>query len=142
LVQYQQGDLERGRSDSMAKIFLFRGKSIEELQKMSLEDFSKFLPSRQRRVLLRGFSVEEKKFLENLRKSNKPARTHLREMVIIPEMVFKKVLVHNGNTWVGVDIKPEMVGHRLGEFALTRKRVMHSAPGVGATKSSKFMPLK
>jgi len=126
----------------MVKVFTMKGKTIEELQKMSLEDFSKLIPSRQRRALLRGFSNEEKKFLERLRKSNKPVRTHLREMVIIPEMVFKKVLVHNGNTWVGVDIKPEMVGHRLGEFALTRKRVIHSAPGVGATKASKFMPLK
>lgn len=126
----------------MAKIFLYKGKTIEDLQKMSLEDFSKLLPSRQRRVLLRGFSVEEKKFLEKLRKSNKPVRTHIREMVIIPEMVFKKILVHNGNTWVALDVKPEMVGHRLGEFALTRKKVLHSAPGVGATKASKFMPLK
>jgi small subunit ribosomal protein S19 len=134
--------VERKRSDNMVKIFLFKGRTIEELQKMSLEEFSKLLPSRQRRVLLRGLSKEEKKFLERLRKSNKPVRTHLREIVIIPEMVFKKVLVHNGNTWVGVDIKPEMVGHRLGEFALTRKKVVHSAPGVGATKASKFMPLK
>jgi len=126
----------------MVKIFTFKGKTIEELQKMSLEDFSKLIPSRQRRALLRGFSKEEKKFLERLRKSNKPVRTHLREMIIVPEMVFKKVLVHNGNTWIGVDIKPEMVGHRVGEFALTRKRVMHSAPGVGATKASKFLPLK
>jgi len=127
----------------MAKIFTFKGKTIEELQKMSLEDFSKLIPSRQRRALLRGFSKEEKKFLERIRKSaDKPVRTHLREMIIIPEMVFKKVLVHNGNTWIGVDIKPEMVGHRLGEFALTRKRVMHSSPGVGATKASKFLPLK
>lgn len=142
MVQYQQGDPERKRSDNMAKIYLFRGKSIEELQKMSLEDFSKLLTSRQRRALLRGFSTEEKKFLERLRKSNKPLKTHLREMIIIPEMVFKKILVHNGNTWVAVDIKPEMLGHRLGEFALTRKKVIHSAPGVGATKASKFMPLK
>ena len=126
----------------MAKIFTFKGKTIEDLQKMSLEDFSKLLPSRQRRVLLRGFTEKEKKFLEKIRKADKPVRTHLREMVIIPEMVFKKILIHNGNTWVGVDIKPEMIGHRLGEFALTRKKVMHSAPGVGATKASKFLPLK
>ena len=142
MVLYQQVDLERGKSDNMAKIYLFKGKTIEELQKMSLGDFAKLIPSRQRRALLRGINKEEKKFLERLRKSDKPVRTHLREIVIIPEMVFKKVLVHKGNNWVGVDIKPEMVGHRLGEFALTRKRVMHSAPGVGATKSSKFMPLK
>jgi len=126
----------------MVKIFTFRGKTIEELQKISLEDFAKLLPSRQRRALLRGFSDKEKKFLERLRKSDKPVRTHLREMVIIPEMVNKKVLVHNGKEWLLVNIKPEMVGHRLGEFALTRKRVIHSAPGVGATRASKFLPMK
>jgi small subunit ribosomal protein S19 len=134
--------VERRKSDDMAKIFTFKGKTTEELQKISLEDFAKLLPSRQRRVLLRGFTKEEKKLLIRLRKSNKPVKTHLREMVIIPEMISKKILVHNGNTWVGVDIKPEMVGHRIGEFALTRKRVIHSAPGVGATKASKFLPLK
>jgi small subunit ribosomal protein S19 len=126
----------------MARIFTFKGKTIEELQKMSLEEFAKLVTTRERRNLLRGFDKDEKKFLEKLRRSDKPVRTHLREMVIIPEMVFKKVLVHNGKEWVLVDIKSEMLGHRLGEFALTRKRVLHSAPGVGATKSSKFLPLK
>jgi len=125
-----------------SKIYTFKGKTIEELQKMSLEEFSKLLPSRQRRVMKKGFTNQEKKLLIRLRKSNKPLKTHLREMVIIPEMVNKKLLVHNGNTWIAVDIKPEMMGHRLGEFALTRKRVLHSAPGVGATKASKFLPLK
>jgi len=126
----------------MARIFLFKGKTVEELQKMSLEEFAKLVPSRERRSLLRGFNDVEKKFLEKLRKFEKPVKTHLREMVIIPEMLFKKVLIHNGKEWILVDIKAEMLGHRLGEFALTRKRVVHSAPGVGATKSSKFLPLK
>ena len=126
----------------MARIFLLKGKTAEELQKMSLEDFAKLIPSRSRRNLLRGFDDDEKKFLEKLRTSEKPVRTHMREMVIIPEMLSKKILVHNGKEWVPVDIKPEMLGHRVGEFALTRKRVQHSAPGVGATKSSKFLPLK
>jgi small subunit ribosomal protein S19 len=126
----------------MARVFLLKGKTAEELQKMSLEDFAKLIPSRPRRNLLRGFDDDEKKFLEKLRTSEKPVRTHIREMVIIPEMLFKKILVHNGKEWVSVDIKPEMLGHRVGEFALTRKRVQHSAPGVGATKSSKFLPLK
>lgn len=126
----------------MVKVFHYKGKTIEELQKMSLGEFAKLLPSRQRRSLLRGFNEKQKKFLERLRKSEKPVRTHLREMIIIPEMVFKKVLVHNGKDWLVVDIKPEMVGHRLGEFALTRKRVTHSAPGVGATRASKFLPMK
>ncbi|NIO44562.1 MAG: 30S ribosomal protein S19 [Candidatus Aenigmarchaeota archaeon] len=126
----------------MARIFLYKGKTTEELQKMSLEEFAKLVPSRERRSLLRGFNDTEKKFLEKLRKSEKPVKTHLREMVIIPEMLSKKVLIHNGKEWIALDIKTEMLGHRLGEFALTRKRVTHSAPGVGATKSSKFLPLK
>lgn len=126
----------------MARIFLLKGKTVEELQKMSLEEFAKLISSRGRRNLLRGFDNIEKNFLEKLRKSEKPVRTHIREMVIIPEMLYKKVLIHNGKEWILVDIKPEMLGHRLGEFALTRKRVLHSAPGVGATKSSKFLPLK
>jgi small subunit ribosomal protein S19 len=126
----------------MAKVYLFKGKTIEELQKMSLEDFAKLIPSRQRRALLRGFTDQEKRFLERLRKTGKALKTQNREMIVIPEMVSKKVLVHSGNNWVALDIKPEMLGRRLGEFALTRKRVMHSAPGVGATKASKFMPLK
>jgi small subunit ribosomal protein S19 len=126
----------------MAKIFLYRGKTLEDLQKLSLEEFAKILTSRERRALLRGFSAKEKKFLEKLRKSSKPVRTHLRELVIIPEMAGKKVMVHTGKDWQSFEIKPEMIGHRLGEYALTRKRVMHSAPGVGATRSSKFLPLK
>jgi small subunit ribosomal protein S19 len=126
----------------MARVFLLKGRTTEELQKMSLEEFAKLISSRSRRNLMRGFDDDEKKFLEKLRTSEKPVRTHIREMVIIPEMLFKKILVHNGKEWVSVDIKPEMLGHRLGEFALTRKRVQHSAPGVGATKSSKFLPLK
>jgi len=122
--------------------FLYKGKTIEELQKMSLEEFARLLPARQRRMLLRGFNTKQKNFLERLRKSEKPLRTHLRQMVIIPEMVNKKVMLHSGKEWVLLDIKPEMIGHKLGEFVLTRKRVLHSAPGVGATRASKFLPMK
>ena len=126
----------------MARVFLFKGKTVEELQKMSLEEFAKLVPSRERRNLLKGFDELEKKFLEKIRNSEKPVKTHLREMVIIPEMLSKRIMIHNGREWVTVDIKVEMLGHRLGEFALTRKNVKHSSPGVGATKSSKFLPLK
>ena len=121
---------------------MLKGKTVEDLQKMSLEEFTKLIPSRSRRNLLRGFDNDEKKFLEKLRRFKKPVKTHIREMVIIPEMLDKRILLHNGKEWIAIDVKPEMLGHRLGEFALTRKRVMHSAPGVGATKSSKFLPLK
>jgi small subunit ribosomal protein S19 len=63
-------------------------------------------------------------------------------MVIIPEMIGKRILVYMGKDWVTVDVTGEMLGHVLGEFSMTRHRVQHSAPGVGATKSSKFLPLK
>jgi len=126
----------------MAKIFTYRGKTIEDLQKLSIEEFAKLVPARQRRSLLRGFSDKQKKFLEKLKKAQKPPRTHCRDLIIIPDMVGKTLMVHNGKEWIRLDISIEMLGHRLGEFALTRKRIMHSAPGVGATKSSKFLPLK
>lgn len=126
----------------MARVFSFKGKSVEELQKMSIEDFAKLISSRERRNLARGFDDEEKKFIEKIKKSDKAIKTHMREFVIIPIMLNKRILVHNGKEWVQVDIKPEMLGHRLGEFSMTRHRVQHSAPGVGATKSSKFLPLK
>lgn len=126
----------------MARVFTYKGKTIEELQEMSIEEFAKLVPARQKRSLLRGFSEKQKKFLEKLKTAQKPPRTHCRDLIIIPEMVGKIIMVHNGKDWIRLDVKAEMLGHRLGEFALTRKRIMHSAPGVGATKSSKFLPLK
>jgi len=126
----------------MAK-FEMKGKSLEEIKAMGLEEFGRMIPSRERRALKRGMTEKQKKLLEKIRKN--PAkfhRTHCREMVIIPEMVGIKMGIHNGKEYVTVDIRPEMMGHRLGEFAMTRKPVKHSAPGFGATRSSKFVPLK
>jgi small subunit ribosomal protein S19 len=126
----------------MAK-FTFYGKSIEEVEKMNLEEFSKLIPARDRRALKRGFTAEEKKLLEEIRKNPKAFhRTKTREMIIIPEMIGVKIGVYSGKEYVTVDVKPEMLGHRLGEFILTRKQVKHSSPGFGATRSSKFVPLK
>jgi small subunit ribosomal protein S19 len=126
----------------MAK-FEFRGKSIEEIKAMNLEEFSLMIPSRQRRSLKRGLPEKQKKLLEKIRKNPKKYhRTHSREMVILPEMVGVKIGVYNGKEYLALEIKPEMLGHRLGEFVLTRKNVKHSAPGFGATRSSKFVPLK
>jgi len=129
----------------MAKKFDFRGKSFEELEKMNLEEFSKLLNARQRRSLKRGFTKHHKKLLQNIRMfkgKDKLIRTQSRDMIILPEMVGSKIGVYNGKEYVPVIITKEMIGRYLGEFAMTRKRVMHSAPGVGATKSSKFVPLK
>jgi small subunit ribosomal protein S19 len=50
--------------------------------------------------------------------------------------------VYNGKEFVPVKIKPEMLGHYLGEFSLTRGKTKHGLPGIGATKSSLYIPLK
>lgn len=126
----------------MAKI-TFKGKEISEVKAMELDAFMKLLPSRERRALKRGFGHDQKNLLAKL--SADPAKfykVHRREMVIIPSMLGAKLGIHNGREYVKVEITPEMLGHRLGEFAMTRKSIKHSAPGFGATKSSKFIPLK
>ncbi|HLD48893.1 MAG TPA: 30S ribosomal protein S19 [archaeon] len=129
----------------MAKKFTYRGKSIEELQSMELDEFAKLLPSRERRKMKRGFTMKEKKLLENVRKfkgQDKLIRTRARDMIVLPEMIDAKIGVYSGKEYKMVIISPEMLGHRLGEFSLTRSRVKHSAPGLGATRSSKSVPLK
>ncbi|ALV61924.1 SSU ribosomal protein S15e (S19p) [Thermococcus sp. 2319x1] len=129
------------------KEFRYRGYTLEELMNMSLEDLARLFPSRQRRSLKRGLTPEQKKVLRKIRlakkgKYKKPIRTHSRDMVILPEMVGITIYVHNGKEFVPVEIKEEMIGHYLGEFALTRKRVQHGSPGVGATRSSMFVAIK
>jgi small subunit ribosomal protein S19 len=129
----------------MAKKFLFRGKSLEELEKMESSEFLPLLNSRERRSLKRGLTRNEKKLLERIRRSkgqDKLIRTKERDMLILPEMVGVKLGIHDGREFKTVTIEAGMIGHRLGEFALTRGRVKHSAPGLGATRSSKFVPLK
>ncbi len=131
----------------MAKVFTYRGKTVEELQKMDLKDFAKLVPSRQRRSLTRGFTDAQKKLLKKVQatkegKYGKTLRTHCRGIVIIPDMIGLKILVHNGKDFMPVVVTEDMLGHYLGEMVLTRQRVQHSAPGVGATKSSAAFSVK
>ncbi|OLS22815.1 MAG: 30S ribosomal protein S19 [Candidatus Heimdallarchaeota archaeon LC_3] len=127
------------------RVFLYRGRELEELQKMSMDELMELLPSRARRSLLRGTSPEHIKLFEKIQKSGdskKPIKTHLRDFIILPNFVGKTIQVHNGNEFIPVRILPEMISHYLGEFAPAKKVVRHSAPGVGATRSSQFVPLK
>ncbi|MBL7100870.1 MAG: 30S ribosomal protein S19 [Nanoarchaeota archaeon] len=129
------------------KIFTFHGKTVEELQKMDLKEFAKLVTARQRRSLLRGFTDAQKKLLEKIKKTkegkyNKVIRTHCRNMIIIPGMIGLKILVYKGKEFAPVMITEDMLGHYLGEMTLTRQRVAHSAPGVGATKSSAAFSVK
>jgi small subunit ribosomal protein S19 len=130
----------------MARIFTFKGKTIEELQAMKLEDVSKLLKSRQRRAVKR-MSASYKEIIGKVDKSRKGGgtkvvRTHTREAVILPGWVGLKFAVYNGKTFQELNIGPEMIGHRLGEFAYTVKHVVHSAPGIRATRGSKFLAVK
>lgn len=133
---------ERTETTKMAKEYSYRGKAFADIAKMSVEDFAKLIPSRQRRKIKRGFTEQEKKLLEELKSGKQTLKTHCRDMIIIPEMVGKIIKIHNGKEWTQLDIIPEMLSHRLGEFALTRRSVKHSAPGIGATRSSASLSVK
>ncbi len=124
--------------------FTYRGVGVAELQAMSLEDFAKIVTARVRRSIRRGFNTETTRFFERMRSSpkEKVVRTHCRDALVLPEHIGRRVAVHNGKEFKEVEVRPEMIGHYYGEFALTRRFEKHSGPGVGATRSSKFMPLK
>jgi small subunit ribosomal protein S19 len=131
----------------MPKEFKYRGYSLEQLQGMSFESFLGLLPSRQRRSLNRGISDEKKKLIEETRlakdgKTKNPIKTHARDMVILPYMVALSIQVHSGKEFVALEIKPEMVGHYIGEYVITNKKVVHGTPGIGASRSSLYVPLK
>ena len=129
---------------------MYRGYTLNQLQGLSMDEFIGILPSRQRRSLHRGLSPDHRILLEKIRKAKEAMRkgasetvkTHLRDMIILPEMVGVTISVHNGKEFVQVEIKPEMIGHYLGEFAITNKPVRHGTPGIGASRSSMYVPLK
>jgi len=132
----------------MAKVFTFRGKTLQELQQMSVGEFAGLCSARAKRSLKRGFNKKLlKKIQKTLEEKNKgkeprPIRTHLRDTIIVPNMLGLRFSVHKGgdvnkgNAFTQLEIKPEMLGHYLGEMALTRKRLVHGKAGIGATKSS------
>ncbi len=138
--------LRKARSKITArakKEFTFRGHTMEDLSKMSVEDFSELLPARLRRSLARGVAHDQQKLYDAVKRGEKRVfRTHRRDVVILPMMVGKRFAIHAGKGYQEVEIQPDMLGHYLGEFAPTRTSVKHTGPGVGATRSSKFLPLK
>ena len=124
------------------KEFQYKGKTLEELQMMSINEVADLMPARARRTLRRGLTDEQKKVLTKIRKKDPNLKTHRRSMIILPQMVNENSKIYNGKEFVQVTIQPEMIGHYLGEFAQTRKPVAHSAPGIGATKSSASVSVK
>jgi small subunit ribosomal protein S19 len=134
----------------MPKEFSYRGHSLASLTGMSMDEFINLLPSRQRRSLQRGLTPEQRILLEKLREAKEnqkegkdvSLKTHVRDLIILPEMVGAKIAVHNGKEFVAMEIRPEMIGHYTGEFAITNKPVRHGTPGIGASRSSMYVPLK
>jgi len=131
----------------MPKEFRYRGHSLEEMQSMSTEAMLQLLPSRARRSLNRGVSEEKRKLLEDVRarregKTEAQIKTHARDMIVLPSMVGLTISVHNGREFVPLQVKPEMIGRYLGEFVITNKKVVHGTPGIGASRSSLYVPLK
>lgn len=121
------------------KEMTYRGKELDELKTLDVRESAKYLPSRSRRSVLRNFDSIEK-FIKRCEKKlarNKKIKTHLRDIVIVPQLVGMTIGVHTGKAFQEVLITVEMIGHRLGEFAMTRGRVNHGSAGLGATKSSK-----
>jgi len=131
----------------MVKEFLYRGIPKEELEKISFEKLFQLFNSRQRRSLTRGITDGKRKLIEEIKSSKagklkNPIKTHLRDLIILPYMVDVTVNVFSGKEFVPVKIKTEMIGHYLGEYVITNKKVSHGAPGVGASRSSLYVPLK
>lgn len=124
------------------KEFTYKGKTIEELKKMGLNELAQLLTSRQRRSLKRGYTEQQKILLKKLKSNKKNIETHCRDIIIVPEMTGATIRVYSGKEFVPLSIEQDMIGHRLGEFVLTRKKVQHSAPGIGATRSSASLSVK
>ncbi|KAM0873115.1 hypothetical protein ACQ4PT_038302 [Festuca glaucescens] len=131
--------------------FSYRGVDLDALLDMSTDDLVQMFPARARRRFKRGLKRKPMALVKKLRTAKKnapagekpePVRTHLRNMIIVPEMIGSLIGVYNGKTFNQVEIKPEMIGHYLAEFSISYKPVKHGRPGIGATHSSRFIPLK
>ncbi|MEM3143666.1 MAG: 30S ribosomal protein S19 [Candidatus Nitrosotenuis sp.] len=131
----------------MVKEYDYRGIPLEQLQNMSLEKLFEIFPARARRSLTRGITDGKRKLIEEIKldkagKLKNPIKTHIRDLIILPYMVGVTINVHSGKEFVPVTITPQMIGHYVGEYVRTNKRVQHGAPGVGASRSSLYVPLK
>eukprot|EP01085_Mycamoeba_gemmipara_P000817 Mycagemm_TRINITY_DN10390_c6_g12::TRINITY_DN10390_c6_g12_i1::g.817::m.817 type:complete len:151 gc:universal TRINITY_DN10390_c6_g12_i1:93-545(+) len=150
-MQMQEGEPAGGKKRTFRK-FSYRGIDLEHLLELPSASLIQLVNARaRRRFAHRGVKRKSMALLKRLNASKrnvgvgeKPevVKTHLRNMIIVPEMIGSVVGVHNGKVFNSVEVKPEMIGHYLGEFSITYKQVRHGRPGIGATHSSRFIPLK
>ncbi|XP_055642298.1 uncharacterized protein LOC129779067 [Toxorhynchites rutilus septentrionalis] len=144
-------DVEGVKKKRTFRKFTYRGVDLDQLLDMKHDLLMELMHSRAKRCFKRGLRRKPLALIKKLRKAKKNAptnekpaivKTHLRNMIIVPEMVGSIVGIYNGKTFNQAEIKPEMIGHYLGEFSVTYKPVKHGRPGIGATHSSRFIPLK
>ncbi len=131
----------------MVRIFKFKGKTEEELKQLNKNELLQLLGSRARRSLTRGYTPEQKKLVDKIHnaiKNNrtKPIKTHVRSLIITPDLFGARLMVYNGKEYIQLELDVEKIGHRIGEFTKTRKDVQHKAPGIGATKGSRAASVK
>lgn len=134
------------------KNYQFRGKTLDDLRNMELEQFVELLNTKRRRYVKREFGIKHIRLIHKLKAAReavkgpgeRPAvvKTHIRSMIILPEFVDNVIGIYNGKEFIEVQIKPEMIGHVLADFANAKKIVKHSKAGVGATRSSSATSLK
>lgn len=133
---------------------IYRGIELEKLLEMNQNEIINLFKSTQRRRLNPNFQKVHPKYdrlIKKLRLSvkncvwgekPKPVKTHLRNAIIMPEMVGSVCEVYSGKYWTPVDVKAEMIGQYLGEYSMTYKPVRHGKVGHGATRGSKFVSLR
>ncbi|KAL3223654.1 hypothetical protein MRX96_027240 [Rhipicephalus microplus] len=109
--------------------YTYRGVDLDQLLDMSSTQLMELMHCRARRRYSRGLKRKPLALIKKLRTRQEG-------------MVGSIVGVYNGKAFNQVEIKPEMIGHYLGEFSITYKPVKHGRPGIGATHSSRFIPLK
>lgn len=110
--------------------FTYRGVDLDQLLDMNNEGLMELMTCRIRRKFSRGLKRKPMALIKKLRKKKKEApanekpdvvKTHLRNMIVVPEMTGSIVGVYNGKVFTQVEIKPEMIGHYLGEFSISYK---------------------
>src|SRR5437867_12591734 len=102
----------------MPRQFTYRGHNLEEVKQMSMVEFMKLLPSRQRRSLLKGLTNDQRTVLEHIRQSRRengngggkgaPVKTDARDMIIIRELLVLTLHLHCGKEFVAIELNPEM----------------------------------
>ncbi|CAO1638585.1 unnamed protein product [Sympodiomycopsis kandeliae] len=145
-----QAAADKKRSRSFRK-YSYRGHELDKLLDMSNEEFMQIVHARVRRRFQRGLNRKPMGLIKKLRKAKAeappnekpaPVKTHLRDMIVVPEMIGSVISIYNGKVFNTIEVKPEMTGHYLAEFSMSYIPTRHGKPGLGSTNSSRFIPLK